>query len=167
MPVASATAAPPEEPPQVSALFHGLRVMPNTSLKVFAPAPNSGVLVLPSTIPPAASIRSTCQSEESGTSSAKIGEPMVVRTPSTSTRSLISTGRPASETRRRGTSHDPPGMVARPLGAQRRHGVDQRIDRGDPRQRGVDQLERRDLAGVQATGGFPRRQIDQRAHAST
>ena len=75
MPVASATAAPPDEPPQVSAGFHGLRVTPNTSLKVLAPAPNSGVLVLPSTIPPAASIRSTGQAETSGTWSAKIGEP--------------------------------------------------------------------------------------------
>ena len=75
MPVASATAAPPEEPPQVSSRFHGLRVMPNTSLKVLAPAPNSGVLVLPSTTPPAASMRSTCQAENSGTWSAKIGEP--------------------------------------------------------------------------------------------
>src|SRR6267378_2147986 len=35
MPVASATAAPPLEPPQVSAGFHGLRVAPNTALKVF------------------------------------------------------------------------------------------------------------------------------------
>ena len=65
MPVASATAAPPEEPPQVRSRFHGLRVMPNTSLKVLAPAPNSGVLDLPSTTPPAASMRWTCQAGES------------------------------------------------------------------------------------------------------
>ena len=66
MPVASATADPPEEPPQVSAVSHGLRVAPNTSLKVLAPAPNSGVFDLPRTIPPAASIRSTCQAEKVG-----------------------------------------------------------------------------------------------------
>ena len=35
-PVASATAPPPVEPPQVSAVFHGLRVRPNTSLNVRA-----------------------------------------------------------------------------------------------------------------------------------
>jgi len=43
MPVASATAAPPEEPAAERVVFHGLRVAPNTSLKVLAPAPNSGV----------------------------------------------------------------------------------------------------------------------------
>ena len=43
MPVASATAAPPEEPAAERDVFHGLRVLPNTSLKVLAPAPNSGV----------------------------------------------------------------------------------------------------------------------------
>src|SRR5713226_6691315 len=41
-PVASATAEPPEEPPQLIAVFHGLSVRPNTSLKVLAPAANSG-----------------------------------------------------------------------------------------------------------------------------
>jgi hypothetical protein len=59
MPVASATAAPPLEPPQVSAVFHGLRVAPKTALKVLPPAPNSGVLVLPTTIAPARLRRST------------------------------------------------------------------------------------------------------------
>ena len=58
IPVASATAAPPLEPPQVSAGFHGLRVAPNTALKVLPPAPNSGVLVLPTTMAPAALRRS-------------------------------------------------------------------------------------------------------------
>ena len=38
-----AAAAPPLEPPQVSAVFHGLRVAPNTALKVWLPAANSGV----------------------------------------------------------------------------------------------------------------------------
>ena len=70
----------------------------------------------------------------------------VVRTPATSTRSLISTGRPASRPAGAVPRHDPPRMVARPLGAERRHGVDQRVDRRDPRQGGVDQLQRRDLA---------------------
>ena len=44
MPVASATAAPPEEPDADNRVFQGFRVMPKTSLKVCAPAPNSGVL---------------------------------------------------------------------------------------------------------------------------
>ena len=59
MPVARATAAPPLDPPQVSARFHGLRVTPKTALKVLPPAPNSGVLVLPTTIAPARLSRST------------------------------------------------------------------------------------------------------------
>ena len=74
-PVANATAEPPELPPQVRPVSHGLDVVPWTSLKVTAPAPNSGVLVLPSTIPPAASIRSTDQSDVSGTWSRKIVDP--------------------------------------------------------------------------------------------
>jgi len=43
MPVASATAAPPEEPAADIRVFQGLSVGPKTSLKVLAPAPNSGV----------------------------------------------------------------------------------------------------------------------------
>ena len=46
MPVASATAAPPDEPAAERDVFHGLSVAPNTSLKVLAPAPNSGVFDL-------------------------------------------------------------------------------------------------------------------------
>src|ERR1700730_11700284 len=46
VPVASATAAPPEEPAAERDRSHGLRVAPKTSLKVLAPAPNSGVFDL-------------------------------------------------------------------------------------------------------------------------
>src|SRR5206468_5678138 len=46
MPVANATAAPPEEPAADLDVSQGLRVAPNTSLNVLAPAPNSGVLDL-------------------------------------------------------------------------------------------------------------------------
>ena len=67
MPVASATAAPPLEPPQVRAGFHGFRVGPNTALNVLPPAPNSGVLVLPTTIAPARFRRSTVIASSSGT----------------------------------------------------------------------------------------------------
>ena len=53
MPAATATAAPPEDPPQVLERSYGLRVAPNTLLKVCEPAPNSGVFVLPIRIAPA------------------------------------------------------------------------------------------------------------------
>src|SRR5215472_1874784 len=56
---ASATAAPPLLPPQVLVTSYGLRVAPNTSLKVCDPAPNSGVFVLPTAMPPARLTRST------------------------------------------------------------------------------------------------------------
>ena len=46
VPVASATAAPPEEPAADREVSQGLRVAPNTSLNVLAPAPNSGVFDL-------------------------------------------------------------------------------------------------------------------------
>src|SRR5207247_10328434 len=95
-PVASATAAPPLDPPHVSAGFHGLRVGPKTALKVFAPAPNSGVLVLPRTIAPAAFNRSTTRASSAGTRCSKIFEPSVVRIPRVRVRSLIETGTPWS-----------------------------------------------------------------------
>ncbi len=74
-PVASATAPPPVDPPQVSDVFHGLRVLPNTSLKVLPPAPNSGVFDLAMTMPPLRSMRSTSGCDFAGTWSAKSGEP--------------------------------------------------------------------------------------------
>lgn len=75
MPVASATAAPPEDPAAERARFHGLRVAPNTSLNVLAPAPNSGVFDFAKTMPPRDSSVSTTMSERCGTWSLKIGEP--------------------------------------------------------------------------------------------
>ena len=59
MPVASATADPPEEPPQVRSGFHGLRVVPNRSFDVKPSAANSGRFVLPTTMAPAARRRAT------------------------------------------------------------------------------------------------------------
>ena len=53
IPHANATAAPPLLPPHVLPVSYGFNVAPNTSLKVCEPAPNSGVLVFPTTIAPA------------------------------------------------------------------------------------------------------------------
>ena len=58
-PAASAAAEPPEEPPGVSVVFQGFVVVPNTSLNVCEPAPNSGVLDLATTRAPFVSSRST------------------------------------------------------------------------------------------------------------
>src|SRR3979490_1661340 len=75
IPVATATADPPEDPAGLSAGFQGLRVTPNTSLKVLAPAANSGVLVLPSTIGPAPLRRRPASASSDGTLSLNSGEP--------------------------------------------------------------------------------------------
>ena len=67
MPEATATAEPPEEPAGLKAGFHGLRVGPNSTLLVLAPQANSGVLVLASTMAPAALRRRTASASSSGT----------------------------------------------------------------------------------------------------
>jgi hypothetical protein len=67
MPHASATAAPPLLPPQVFDVSYGFLVAPNTGLNVWDPAPNSGVLVLPTRIAPARRIRSTSSESSAGT----------------------------------------------------------------------------------------------------
>ena len=67
MDVASATAEPPEEPPQVRAGSNGLPVAPWTGLTVLPPAPHSGTLVLPTTMPPAERTAATIRSSASGT----------------------------------------------------------------------------------------------------
>ena len=67
MPLATATAEPPDEPAGLSAGFHGLRVGPNSVLLVLAPQANSGVLVLASTMAPAALSRRTASASSVGT----------------------------------------------------------------------------------------------------
>src|SRR3981081_3834 len=59
MPVAPATAEPPDEPAGLSAGFQGLRVGPNSALLVFAPQANSGVFVFARTMAPEALRRRT------------------------------------------------------------------------------------------------------------
>ena len=58
-PQARAAAAPPLEPPEVRVGSQGLRVVPNTGLKVCEPDPSSGVLVLPTDTMPLARIAVT------------------------------------------------------------------------------------------------------------
>ena len=96
MPVASATAAPPLLPPAERVRSYGLRVVPKTGLNVWEPAANSGTLVLPSAIVPAARSRAMIRSSESGTLPARIGEPMVVRMPAVAWVSLCRIGMPCS-----------------------------------------------------------------------
>ncbi len=96
MPVASATAEPPEEPAQLLVRSCGLAVAPYTALRVFAPALHSGLLVLPSAMAPAARRVATMASSLTGRLSRKISEPNVVGRPATSNISLMPSGRPCS-----------------------------------------------------------------------
>ena len=94
MPVASATAEPPEEPPQIRVGSKGFPVAPKTAFLVLAPAPNSGVLVLPITMAPARRNAAMIRSSSAGTFSAWIGEPYVVSTPSVTFKSFTPIGNP-------------------------------------------------------------------------
>ena len=67
IPAATAAAAPPLEPPAVRERSKGLRVAPNTALKVCEPAPNSDVFVLPITIAPARRSLATISVSAAGT----------------------------------------------------------------------------------------------------
>src|SRR5437762_33068 len=95
-PLATAAAAPPLEPPGVSAGFHGFRVTPKSGFSVTALWPNSDVLVLPRSTAPAAFRRATAIASSSGTWSAKSREPPVVVSPRVKRTSLIETGTPWS-----------------------------------------------------------------------
>src|SRR5690606_31975310 len=96
-PAASAAAAPPDEPPQVRLVFHGLEVWPKIGFQVVASEPYSGVFERARTMPPRSSIRSTSGSDFGAMRSANTGQPKVLRTPSTSIRSLTAIGNPASQ----------------------------------------------------------------------
>ena len=93
MPAATAAAAPPLEPPGVRSGSQGLRAGPNTRFSVVALCPCSGVLVLPTMIPPAARTRSVHRAFD-GAVPSSTSEPWESRTPATASRSLIGTGTP-------------------------------------------------------------------------
>ena len=95
-PVATAAAAPPDEPPAVRERSHGFRVTPKRGLSVNGLWPNSGVVVLPMRMAPASRSRRTGTASSAGTWSAKISEPIVVRMPLVNSRSLTENGTPWS-----------------------------------------------------------------------
>ena len=59
IPPATAAAAPPEEPPGVRVVSHGLRVGPPSRGSVVGRIPNSGMLVMPTITNPASWRRRT------------------------------------------------------------------------------------------------------------
>ena len=152
-PVASATAEPPEEPPQVLSVFHGLRVLPKTSLKVLAPAPNSGVLDLPITIAPRRSSVSIMMSERGG-HVVGVDRRAPGRAHALHRHQVLDrdghTAEPAGRALGGGVfRHDAPGVRPRAVDAERRDRVEVRVGRRDPLGARVHQLQRRDLAPPQ------------------
>jgi len=95
-PAASAAAEPPEDPPGPRARSQGLLVVPWIALKLCQSASISGTLVLPKTMAPAASSRSTASASRRATLSLSAGSPQLVRMPATSKLSLIVIGTPSS-----------------------------------------------------------------------
>src|SRR6476620_3938354 len=67
IPLATATAAPPLEPPLERASLQALRVRPNNGESVRHLVPNYGVVVLPISMPPEARSRATATASWSGT----------------------------------------------------------------------------------------------------
>ena len=59
IPAATAAAVPPDDPPGVWSVFHGLRAAPRCHDSVMPLAPNSGVFVCPNTRRPESSQRCT------------------------------------------------------------------------------------------------------------
>lgn len=94
MPAATAAPAPPEDPPGVCTVFHGLRVLPCRSDSVIEIVPNSGVVVLPISTNPASRNRSTTGSSRSSGVSGTAIDPYEVGHPATAFRSLIGIGTP-------------------------------------------------------------------------
>jgi len=101
MPTASAATPPPEDPPEVRPIFHGLCVAPNSFESVTPFQPYSGEVVLPSSTVPAS--RRRCATGEStfhGPASSVAALPMRVGMPLVSTMSLMVIGTPSMSLRR-------------------------------------------------------------------
>src|SRR5436305_11116478 len=77
IPAATAAAEPPDEPPVVRERSQGLRVMPLASLAVQGKIVNSGTLVIPMGIAPAARSRRTTSASVSA-GGPNVREPWVV-----------------------------------------------------------------------------------------
>jgi hypothetical protein len=76
-PAATAAAEPPDDPPVVRVVFHGLRVTPVASLAVQGKIISSGTFVIPIGMAPAARRRRTA-SASAGSGGPYVFEPRVV-----------------------------------------------------------------------------------------
>lgn len=96
MPVATATASPPLDPPALRSACHGLSVRPNRSLSVSHRMPKSGMLPRPTGTAPARRIRRTIVASCAGTAPAFPPQPLVVADHVRSMFSFTENGTPAS-----------------------------------------------------------------------
>ena len=104
------------------------------------------IRVLPRTTAPAALTRCTSAASSLGTWCSKMSDPNVVRMPAVGVRSLNETGTPVERPQRFPSRHPPlsfAGSLESAVGRDRAEGVDARIDPPDPRQDGLDDLQRR------------------------
>ena len=96
-PAVTADDAPPDEPPGVCAVFHGLRLMPVSSELVSPLQPNSGVAVLPNSTAPASRKRAvTGASTSQCCCGLTVRLPRSVGQPLVSIKSLIEAGTPCN-----------------------------------------------------------------------
>src|SRR5271165_6636684 len=96
MPLATWAPAPPLEPPDVISGFHGFLVTPVKGDSVTPFHPNSGVVVLPKSIAPAARRRATSgASSFQGPAGSTVSDPLRVGMPRVTIRSLMLTGTPS------------------------------------------------------------------------
>src|SRR3954447_10440895 len=96
MPVASASASPPLEPPGVTAGSCGLTVGPPMPPSVCQRIAKSGMFVRPRTIAPAARRCATAGASDGAIAPSRAATPSVVAVPATSMFSLTVTGTPCS-----------------------------------------------------------------------
>ena len=109
MPLATAAAAPPLEPPGVRSVSQGFRAGPYRRGSDTGRIPNSGMFVLPTRTKPASRMRRVTYESWSGTKSPKMSEPIVYGMPLTAVVSLIAMGTPAKG---RGSSLSMPAAVS-------------------------------------------------------
>ncbi len=95
MPRTTAATAPPEEPPGVLRVSHGLRVTLVNGLSVTAFQPNSGIAVLPMMIAPCSRNRATAGASCVAGASDVSFDPKRAGMPATSTLSLMPAGTPS------------------------------------------------------------------------
>src|SRR5687767_14501530 len=86
--MATAAAEPPEEPPGMRVLSHGLRVVKKAEFSVELPMANSSILRRPKTMAPAARSFSTTVASYGETKFARIFEPQLHGCPLTQSTSL-------------------------------------------------------------------------------